>query len=55
MPEAMKTPDAKAAAEEEWENLGKTPAWQLTTKVRNKSEVIAEARNKGHTVHFLRH
>ena len=31
--------------------LEKNPAWQLT-KVRNKSEVIAEARNKGHTVHF---
>ena len=26
-------------------------AWQLT-KVRNENEVIAEARTKGHTVHF---
>ena len=26
-------------------------AWKLT-KVKNKSEVIAEAWNKGHTVHF---
>ena len=32
-------------------NIGENTAWQLT-KVRNKSEVIAEARNKGHTVHF---
>ena len=31
--------------------LEKIPAWQLT-KVRNKKEVIAEARNEGHTVHF---
>ena len=46
MPEAMKIPDAKAAVEKEREIL-----LQLT-KVRNKSEVIAEARNKGHTVHF---
>ena len=30
--------------------LEKIPAWQLT-KVRNKKEVIAEARNKGNTVH----
>ena len=29
----------------------KIRAWQLT-KVRNKNEVIAEARNKGRTVHF---
>ena len=28
-----------------------THAWQLT-KVRNKKEVIAEARNKGRKVHF---
>ena len=31
--------------------LVKIPAWQLT-KVRNKNEVIAEARNKGKTAHF---
>ena len=30
--------------------LEKIPASQLT-EVKNKSEVIAEARNKGHTVH----
>ena len=31
--------------------MEKIPACQLT-KVRNKNEVIAEARNKGKTVHF---
>ena len=31
--------------------LEKTPVWQLT-KDRNKNEMIAEARNKGKTVHF---
>ena len=46
MPQAMKIPDAKAAVEKEWEKLEKIPAWQLT-KVRNKNEVIAEARNEG--------
>ena len=53
MPQALKIPDAKAAVEQEWGNLEKIPTWQLT-KVRNKSEVIAEARNKGRKVH-LRH
>ena len=33
------------------EYLKKIAAWQLT-KVRNKSEVIDEARKKGHAVHF---
>ena len=33
------------------EKLEKTPAWQLT-KVRNKKEVIDEARNEGRKVHF---
>ena len=31
--------------------LDKIPAWQLT-KVRNKKEVIVEARNEGRKVHF---
>ena len=35
----------------EREKLEKIPAWQLT-KVRNKKEVIEEARNKGRKVHF---
>ena len=37
--------------EKEWEKLDKIPAWQLT-KVKNKNEVIAEARNEGRQVHF---
>ena len=34
-----------------WKNWRKIPAWQLT-KVRNKKEVIEEARNKGRKVRF---
>ena len=49
MPQAMKIPDAKAAVDKDRETLEKILAWQLT-KVRNKSEVIAEARNEGRTV-----
>ena len=37
--------------EKECGKLEKIPAWQLT-KVRNKKEVIDEARNKGRKVHF---
>ena len=51
MPQAMKIPDAKAAVEKELEKLEKISAWNLT-KVKNKNDVIAEARNKGHTAHF---
>ena len=51
MPQAMKISDAKAAVEKEWEKLEKIPAWQLA-KVRNKKEVIDEARNMGRNVHF---
>ena len=51
MPQALKIPDAKAAVEKELEKLEKIPAW-LLTKVKNKSEVIAEARNKGPTIHY---
>ena len=51
MPQAMKIPAAKAAADKEWEKLEKIPAWDKT-KVRNKSEVIDEARTKGIKVHF---
>ena len=51
MPEAMKIPAAKAAVDEEWEKLEKIPAWDRT-KVRNKSEVIDDARTKGRKVHF---
>ena len=51
MPQAMKIPAAKAAVDEEWEKLEKTPAWDIT-KVRSKSEVIDEASTKGAKVHF---
>ena len=51
MPQTSNIPDAKAAVEKEWEKLEKIPAWHLT-KVKNKSEVIDEARNKGRRVHF---
>ena len=51
MPQAMKIPAAKAAVDKEWEKLEKIPAWDKT-KVRNKSEVIEEARTKGVKVHF---
>ena len=47
----MKIPAAKAAVDKEWEKLEKIPAWNIT-KVRNKSEVIDEARTSGATVHF---
>ena len=52
MPQALKKiPDAKAAAEKEWEKLEKILAWQLT-KVRSKKEVIEDARKKGRKVHL---
>ena len=51
MPQAMKILDAKAAVVKEWDKIEKIAAWQLT-KVRNKKEVIDEARNKGRKVHF---
>ena len=46
-----KIPDATAAVDKESEKLQKIPAWQLT-KVRNKKEVIDEARKECKTVHF---
>ena len=51
IPQAMKIPAAKAAVDKEWEKLEKIPAWDLT-KVRNKSDVIDEARTKDIKVHF---
>ena len=47
----MKMPDANAAVVREWEKLEKMLALQLTT-VRNKKEVIDEARTKGIKLHF---
>ena len=51
VPQAMNIPAAKAALDKEWEKLEKIPAWDKT-KVRNKSEVIDEARKEGSKVHF---
>ena len=51
MPQAFKIPDAKAGLEKECGKMEKILAWQVT-KVRNKKEVIEEARNEGKTVHF---
>ena len=51
MPQDMKIPAAKAAVDKEWEKLEKIPAWDKT-KVRNKTEVVDEARTEGIEVHF---
>ena len=51
MPQAMTIPAATSAVEKEWEKLEKIPAWDLT-KVRNKSDVITEARKGGRKVLF---
>ena len=51
MPQAMKIPAAKAAADKEWEKLEKNSAWNLT-KAKSKKDVIDEARASGATVHF---
>ena len=51
VPQAMKNPAAKAAADKEWENFEKISAWNLT-KVRSKKEVINEAKSSGAKVHF---
>ena len=51
MPQAMKIAAAKAEVDKEWEKLEKIPAWDIT-KVRNKSEVVDEARTKGIKVLF---
>ena len=51
MPQAVKIPAAKAAADKEWEKLEKISAWNLT-KVKRKKRVIDEARASGATVHF---
>ena len=48
----MESPAVKAAVVKEWEGLEKIPAWDLA-KVRNKSDVIDEARTKGAKVHFV--
>ena len=49
MSQAMNFPAAKAAVDKEWEQLEKIPAWNKT-EIRNKSEVIDEAREEGRKV-----
>ena len=51
VPQAAKTPAAKAAVDKEWEKLEKISAWNMT-KVGSKKEVIDKARTKGRKVHF---
>ena len=51
MPQAMKNTRRKSSSGQRKENFDKIPAWQLT-KVRNKKEVIDEARKEGKTVRF---
>ena len=52
MSQVVKIPNAEAAVEQECEKLENTLERQLT-KVINKSEVIAGARNEGKTVHSV--
>ena len=51
MPHAMNIPAAKEAVDKEWRKLEKISVWNLA-KVRNKSEVIEEARRTDVKVHF---
>ena len=51
LPQAMKIPDAKAAADKEWEKLETIAAWQLD-EVKSKKEVILEAHRDKNKVHF---
>ena len=49
--EAMEIPQAKAAADKEWDELvSKIPAWDVK-KVRSKSEVICQAKKDKKPVH----
>ena len=51
MPQALKNTRCEGCSAKRIGKLKKIPAWQLT-EVRNKKEVIEEARNKGRQVHF---
>ena len=42
---------SKSSSDKEWEKMDKISEWNLT-KVRNKKEVIDEARTSGAEVHF---
>ena len=43
--QGIKTPDARAAVDKEWNKLEKLPAWQ-GTKVKSKKAVIAKAQKR---------
>ena len=51
MPQASKTPDAKAAVDKKWKKLETVPAWDLG-KVKSKKEVILEAQKDKMRVHY---
>ena len=51
MPQALKKNRCEGCSGTEWETLEKIRAWQLT-KVKNKKEVIDEARNERRKAHF---
>ena len=53
MPSSNKVPGTMAAVERQWERREKILAWNLT-RVKNKSGVIAEARNEA-ILFILRH
>ena len=52
IPEAMKIPAAKAAADKERDKLKNLQAWD-ESKVRDKVNVIREAQGKKTSVHFV--
>ena len=37
MPQAMKSPDVKAAVDKEWDKIEKIPAWQMD-RVKSKKD-----------------
>ena len=49
--QAMKSSDAKAAVDKEWEKLEQLSPWQMT-RVKSKKEVIQVAQKEKRTVHF---
>ena len=52
MPQAMKIPDAEAAADEDWKKFATIPAWNLGKSQEQKGEVVLEARRDKMRVHF---
>ena len=51
MLQAMKIPDAKGAADKEWDKHEKILAWQMD-KVKSKKDVLVQAQKKKNEVHF---